>query len=32
MKKKLIKKCKGNVVLFEVFEEEIGKTKIKREG
>jgi ADP-ribose pyrophosphatase len=31
VKKKLIKKCKGNVVLFEVFEEEIGKTKIKRD-
>jgi ADP-ribose pyrophosphatase len=30
VKKKLIKKCKGNVVLFEVFEEEIGKMKIKR--
>jgi ADP-ribose pyrophosphatase len=31
VKKKLIKKCKGNVVLFEVFEEEIGKAKIKRD-
>jgi ADP-ribose pyrophosphatase len=31
MKKKLLKKCKGNVVLFEVFEEEIGKAKIKRD-
>jgi ADP-ribose pyrophosphatase len=31
VKKKLIKKCKGNVVLFEVFEEEIGKMKIKRD-
>jgi len=31
MKKKLLKKCKGNVVLFEVFEEEIGKTKNKKD-
>jgi ADP-ribose pyrophosphatase len=31
VKKKLIKKCKGNVILFEVFEEEIGKAKIKRD-
>jgi ADP-ribose pyrophosphatase len=31
MKKKLIKKCKGNVILFKVFEEEIGKTKVKRD-
>jgi ADP-ribose pyrophosphatase len=31
MKKKLIKKCKGNVVLFEVFEEEIDGEKIKRD-
>ena len=31
MKKKLIKKCKGNVVLFEVFEEKTGKMKIKRD-
>jgi ADP-ribose pyrophosphatase len=31
VKKKLLKKCKGNVVLFEVFEEEIGKAKIKRD-
>jgi ADP-ribose pyrophosphatase len=31
VKKKLLKKCKGNVILFEVFEEEIGKTKIKRD-
>jgi ADP-ribose pyrophosphatase len=31
MKKKLIKKCKGNVVLFGVFEEKIGKAKIKRD-
>ncbi len=29
MRKKLIKKCKGNVVLFEVFEERIEKSKIK---
>jgi ADP-ribose pyrophosphatase len=31
MKKKLLKKCKENVVLFEVFKEDIGKTKIKRD-
>lgn len=31
MKKKLIKKCKGNVILFEVFEERIGKMKVKRD-
>jgi ADP-ribose pyrophosphatase len=31
MRKKLIKKCKGNVFLFEVFEEKIGKLKIKRD-
>jgi ADP-ribose pyrophosphatase len=29
VKKKLLKKCKGNVVLLEVFEKEVGKTKIK---
>jgi len=31
VRKKLIKKCKGNVFLFEVFEEKIGKSKIKRD-
>jgi len=31
VRKKLIKKCKGNVILFEVFEEKIGKIKIKRD-
>jgi ADP-ribose pyrophosphatase len=31
MKKKLLKKCKGNVILFEVFEEKIRKAKIKRD-
>jgi ADP-ribose pyrophosphatase len=31
VKKKLLKKCKGNVILFEVFEEELGKAKIKRD-
>jgi ADP-ribose pyrophosphatase len=31
VKKKLIKKCRGNVILFEVFEEEVGKAKIKRD-
>jgi ADP-ribose pyrophosphatase len=29
VRKKLIEKCKGNIILFEVFEEEIGKRKIK---
>jgi ADP-ribose pyrophosphatase len=31
VRKKLIKKCKGNVVLFEVFEEEMEGEKIKRD-
>jgi ADP-ribose pyrophosphatase len=31
MRKKLIKKCKGNVILFEVFEEKIGEAKVRRD-
>ena len=31
MRKKLIKKCKGKIFLFEVFEEKIGKARIIRD-
>jgi ADP-ribose pyrophosphatase len=31
VRKKLVEKCKGNIILFEVFEEKLGKTKIKRD-
>jgi ADP-ribose pyrophosphatase len=31
VRKKLIKKCKGKIFVFEVFEEKIGKAKIKRD-